>query len=79
MTWLGNNAMRLNDATLTSGLGYTFNTGLGATHWYRLEMVGATPKVNGTGFIIGANGSLLVDGNAAATFSGIERTVAGRS
>ena len=69
MTWMGNNALRLNNSVLTSGLGYTFNTGLSVTNWCRLEMVSGTNRVNNLGFNVGTNGGLVLS-NATVTIVG---------
>jgi hypothetical protein len=69
LTWLGENGLRLNNSTLDSGTGYTFNSGLGATHWVRLEFVDGTNTVSGDGVTIGGGGELLFD-DADVTISG---------
>ena len=70
MAWSGNNALRLNNSTATNTItgGYNFNTGLGATNYYRLEMINGTNAVTGNGVTIGAGGSLFVS-NTLASFS----------
>ena len=59
MTFLGNNAFRLNNASnTTSGQDYFFNTGLGATNYCRLELAGGTTRYQGGTPRIGSGGVL---------------------
>ncbi len=62
----GHNALRLNSASTVATANYTFDTGLGATNYSRLEMTGTASRWNGTTLTIGANGGLTVfDAQAA--------------
>ena len=64
----GQNAFRLNNATnATTGQSYTFNSGLGATNYVRLELVSGTTCYRGGSATIGSGGSLLVS-NTLVTF-----------
>ncbi len=71
LTWNGNNALRLNNSIATNSCagGYTFNTGLGATNYYCLEMINGTTKILGKGITIGGTGSVLFS-NTTATIGG---------
>ncbi len=65
----GNNAFRLNTATnTTTGQAYTFDTGLGATNYCRLEMVNGGTMYRGGAVTIGGGGSLLMS-NTVATLA----------
>ena len=71
MTFQGNNAFRLNNATNTAGVAtYTFDTGLGATNYARLELVNGNTAWRSTRLTIGSGGSMLVS-NTRATISGL--------
>ena len=72
LAWSGNNALRLDNSLATNTLagGYTFDTGRGATNYYRLEMINGNTAVAGNGITIGANGALLVS-NTVATFGSV--------
>ncbi len=66
ITWAGDNAFRLNNASLTNGgQDYVFSTGLGATNYTRLEMINGTTLWQGGSLTIGTNGSMLVSNTAA--------------
>lgn len=65
----GHNAFRLNTATnTTTGQAYTFDTGLGATNYCRLEMVNGGTMYRGGAVTIGGGGSLLMS-NTVATLA----------
>jgi len=70
MTWLGDNALRLNGSTASSPTGgYTFDTGISPTNYSRLELVNGTTAVTGQRVTIGSGGSVLFS-NTVATISG---------
>ena len=69
MTWNGNNAFRLNNATNRNDASqnYVFDTG-SATNYYRLEMVNGNTRYRGlatNSLTIGANGQMLCSNTAA--------------
>jgi hypothetical protein len=68
-TWSGANTFRLKNASTRNDISqtYTFNTGLGATNFARLEMVNGTTAYRNGRVTIGSGGSLLVS-NTVATF-----------
>jgi hypothetical protein len=68
-TWSGANTFRLKNASTRNDISqtYTFNTGLGATNFARLEMVNGTNAYRNGRVTIGSGGSLLVS-NTVATF-----------
>ena len=70
MTFLGNNAFRLNAATnaTTPDQSYTFDTGLGSTNYTRLELVNGS-QFRGGNVTIGGGGSLMVS-NGVSTIGG---------
>ncbi|MCG3149177.1 MAG: hypothetical protein PCFJNLEI_02637 [Verrucomicrobiae bacterium] len=72
IAFAGHNTLRLDNSSVTNTLagGYTFNTGLGATNYYRLEMVNGTTAVTGHGVTIGAAGALLIS-NTSASLTGV--------
>jgi T5SS/PEP-CTERM-associated repeat protein len=61
MTFQGNNAFRLNNASNTTAVAqnYTFNTGLGATNYTRLEMVDGVTLWRSATLTVGSGGSML--------------------
>jgi hypothetical protein len=65
----GNNSFRLNHATnATTGQSYVFDTGLGASHYYRLELVNRVTRYRGGAgdrLAIGSGGSMLVSNTTA--------------
>lgn len=79
LEWRGHNAFRLNNCgTINTGTDaaqsptYTFDTGLGATNYFRLEMVNGETRYRSRGSIddtalltIGANGSMLCSNTTA--------------
>ncbi|MCG3147212.1 MAG: hypothetical protein PCFJNLEI_00650 [Verrucomicrobiae bacterium] len=72
LTYSGDNTLRLNNSTATNTVvgGYTFQTGGAFNNYNRLEMIGATNAITGTGVTIGSGGSFLAS-NTVATFSGV--------
>jgi len=69
MTWNGNNAFRLNNATNRNDASqsYVFDTG-SATNYYRLEMVNGNTRYRGlatNSLTTGANGQMLCSNTAA--------------
>jgi len=70
MAWVGNNTLRLNNATATNTLagGYTFAIA-NPTNYFQLELINGTTAVTGNGITIGATGAMLVS-NTTATISG---------
>ena len=67
MTFVGNNAFRLNNASNATGLAtYTFNTGLGATNYSRLELQN-NARWRSTTLRIGSGGSLVGNGTVEST------------
>ncbi|MCG3148650.1 MAG: hypothetical protein PCFJNLEI_02095 [Verrucomicrobiae bacterium] len=72
LTYSGDNTLRLNNSTATNSVagGYTFQTGGAFNNYNRLELVGATNALTGTGVTIGSGGSFLAS-NTVATFGGV--------
>jgi len=74
ITFLGNNAFRLKNASNTTAIAqnYTFNTGLGATNYTRLELVDGGTLWRSANLTIGAGGSMLASntvGRVAASMT----------
>jgi autotransporter-associated beta strand protein len=74
LTFFGNNAFRLNWATnsATTNQSYVFDPGLGATNYYRLEMVNGSTCYRGQstnaltiGLSVGSGGQMLCSNTAA--------------
>lgn len=62
----GQNTFRLNNSTnATSSQSYTFNSGLGATNYCRLEMINGQTCYRGGDVSIGSGGSLLFSNTSA--------------
>lgn len=70
ITYQGDNAFRLNRATNATVTSYTFDTGLGADHYTRLELLNGGTAWRSSALTIGSHGVLLVS-NAAATVEGV--------
>jgi len=72
MAWVGNNTLRLNNATATNTLagGYSFNPNVGPTNYARLEMINGTTAVTGNGITVETGGTMLVS-NTTATVAGV--------
>ncbi|MCG3146641.1 MAG: hypothetical protein PCFJNLEI_00075 [Verrucomicrobiae bacterium] len=68
ISFAGANAFRLNAASNTTlfGQSYTFDTGLGATNYARLEMVNGHTAYRNGGVTIGAGGQFLASNTVAA-------------
>lgn len=67
MTFLGDNAFRLNAATnaTTPNQSYTFDTGLGSTNYTRLEMVNGTTCYRTGNVTLGGGGAILFSNTTA--------------
>lgn len=69
MSFAGTNAFRLNNATNTgTAQAYTFTDKLGATNYYRLELLNSSQYRGGT-VTLGTNGSLYVSGGVSSIAS----------
>ncbi len=69
MSFAGRNTFRLNNATnQATGQAYTFTDTLGATNFYRLELLNSSQYRGGT-VAIGTNGSLYVSGGVSSIAS----------
>jgi len=72
MAWVGNNTLRLNNASATNTLagGYSFNSNVGPTNYARLEMINGITAVTGNGITVETGGTMLVS-NTTATVAGV--------
>jgi hypothetical protein len=59
---------------LNSGQDYTFNTGLGAENFARLEMINGTTTYQGGNITIGSGGSMLVDNTTGSVSQTLNNT-----
>lgn len=71
MLFQGDNTFRLNNSSnSTTGQDYTFNTGLGATNYVRLEMISGNTAWRSSQLTIGGNGTFLAS-NTVGTVAAV--------
>jgi T5SS/PEP-CTERM-associated repeat protein len=75
IAFAGNNTFRLNNSSNATGLAsYVFNTGLGATNYTGLALMGAGATWRSTTLTIGSGGTLLASNSTATVAAALSST-----